>query len=401
MSRDVAYRNGYLPLFAGAELVRRSGSLTQFPAENLIGTLPRLGGFVYKAPLELVGQPIQFGMSNALWEQYQTAGGVDPATDTRWPWTGWTPAGNVPETPEYLRMRFFRQLVSGGILTGSWVPGTHSGVYTDFFGGITNEPYSSTLQVSGLQIAPTGLVYPSGTFSTIDAYMEACGLPAVPNDGSEAFQHIHTVEWQTPVFGSTGNRVTMTGKSAGTVGADYAALWAVFFVIPFPAGEFDTANSLQGLYGNVDKIYARIWAADDSELTPSGVESKALLRGFSATEPTGFLTVLGMSFRDKDSLSPAEVTYVEVGGGDASLLPGTIPRRGIGFVGPTYKIIEVETVRERKESGVWVPAGSTTNTQEGLTAANTIQNIRSSTNQLVTYMTLPSVLVEQVFVPGT
>lgn len=40
MSRDVAYRNGYLPLYAGAELVRRSGSLTQFPADNLIGTLP-------------------------------------------------------------------------------------------------------------------------------------------------------------------------------------------------------------------------------------------------------------------------------------------------------------------------------------------------------------------------
>ncbi len=42
MSRDVAYRNGYLPLFAGAELIRRSGSLTQFPADNLIGTLPPL-----------------------------------------------------------------------------------------------------------------------------------------------------------------------------------------------------------------------------------------------------------------------------------------------------------------------------------------------------------------------
>lgn len=40
MSRDVAYRNGYLPLYAGAELIRRSGSLTQFPADNLIGTLP-------------------------------------------------------------------------------------------------------------------------------------------------------------------------------------------------------------------------------------------------------------------------------------------------------------------------------------------------------------------------
>lgn len=44
MSRDVAYRNGYLPLFAGAELIRRSGSLTQFPAENLIGTLPPVAG---------------------------------------------------------------------------------------------------------------------------------------------------------------------------------------------------------------------------------------------------------------------------------------------------------------------------------------------------------------------
>lgn len=44
MSRDVAYRNGYLPLFAGAELIRRSGSLTQSPADNLIGTLPPLPG---------------------------------------------------------------------------------------------------------------------------------------------------------------------------------------------------------------------------------------------------------------------------------------------------------------------------------------------------------------------
>lgn len=42
MSRDVAYRDGYLPLFAGTELIRRSGSLTQFPADNLIGTLPPL-----------------------------------------------------------------------------------------------------------------------------------------------------------------------------------------------------------------------------------------------------------------------------------------------------------------------------------------------------------------------
>jgi hypothetical protein len=30
----------YLPLFAGTEVVRRSGGLTTFPAEDIVGTLP-------------------------------------------------------------------------------------------------------------------------------------------------------------------------------------------------------------------------------------------------------------------------------------------------------------------------------------------------------------------------
>lgn len=40
MSRDLVHRGGYLPLFAGSEVVRRSGALTQFPADNLLGNLP-------------------------------------------------------------------------------------------------------------------------------------------------------------------------------------------------------------------------------------------------------------------------------------------------------------------------------------------------------------------------
>lgn len=35
--------DGYLPLVAGAELVRRSGGLTTFPVGNLLGTLPNNG----------------------------------------------------------------------------------------------------------------------------------------------------------------------------------------------------------------------------------------------------------------------------------------------------------------------------------------------------------------------
>lgn len=59
MSRDVAYKNGYLPLFAGAELIRRSGALTQFPADNLIGTLPtyRVRSIATRFLIESIGAP--------------------------------------------------------------------------------------------------------------------------------------------------------------------------------------------------------------------------------------------------------------------------------------------------------------------------------------------------------
>lgn len=40
MARDTVHVGGYLPLFAGSEIVRRSGSLTQFPSDQLLGNLP-------------------------------------------------------------------------------------------------------------------------------------------------------------------------------------------------------------------------------------------------------------------------------------------------------------------------------------------------------------------------
>lgn len=40
MARSSDSAGWYLPLFAGTELVRRSGGLTSFPVENIVGTLP-------------------------------------------------------------------------------------------------------------------------------------------------------------------------------------------------------------------------------------------------------------------------------------------------------------------------------------------------------------------------
>lgn len=46
MSRDLTYIGGYLPLFAGSEVVRRSGALTQYPLAGLLGNLPASAWFL-------------------------------------------------------------------------------------------------------------------------------------------------------------------------------------------------------------------------------------------------------------------------------------------------------------------------------------------------------------------
>lgn len=410
MSRDVAYRTGYLPLFAGAELVRRSGSLTQFPAENLIGTLPpphSPGTFKFRAPPELVGQPAAFGMPNSLFEAYQLSANILPSVNNHWPFTGYTPAGVVPEVADYLRLQMRVPNVEEGGAHWLWRPGTHTGVYSDSISGVVDEPYTSTLTVSGVTLAPSGVVYPTGIFDTLDDYLAACGMPELPNDDTQYFTQTHEMTWSTPNgAGWTGTRVSQTGKSSGTVGASLEDTWTTAYIDkPYPAGLFDPTNSVQGLFGNIGVLYAQIYNAPDEELTEFGLANKQLLRALNPSAPVGALSVVGMPFRDPATLSPVEQSYLVTFGVDnPSLLPGTIPRQSIGFVGPTYKAVSVTfCAQHRNNAGVWgeVSCGAP-QTVGGLVAANVQNALGAGVDNIAqTQLFLPTALVEQIYVEGT
>lgn len=166
MSRDLVHRGGYLPLFAGSELVRRSGSLTQFPADALLGNIP---------------EPI---VTPLFWDEFTPesqhgfvrdrtalAGAWDYYSGANWDYfgvTGYHVSGNdYASFDGTFYLAYSTPLESDGILRMrvKWAGVDNQGYNEVHLGLSTRGPYGGAPPYIGLV-----LIYNTSNGITVDAY---------------------------------------------------------------------------------------------------------------------------------------------------------------------------------------------------------------------------------------